>query len=257
VSTQENTNDRAGKTHWNDTWAAEPRLRLPRAYTSSIRDKMSFLQSEVRRGDRFLEIGCAPGKMLAWVASVLGARVSGVDYSKPGVRVARKLFRELHLSADIRNEDMFATTFSDHSSDVVYSAGVIEHFDDPPQIVRLHVKLLKPGGQALITVPSLRGLYGRLASKATLDVHNLDRMTPQALRRIVPWDLAASAESFRSGRFTLAIGVIDARWGRFAQILRTGSELIGFAQPWHIEALGPTLVLKIRREGAKCGRCTL
>jgi 2-polyprenyl-3-methyl-5-hydroxy-6-metoxy-1,4-benzoquinol methylase len=250
--------DKAGEAHWNDTWAIEPRMRLPLACTSSIRDKMSLLGSVVQPGMKFLEIGCAPGKMLSWVAAVLGAQVSGLDYSEPGVRVAKRLFRELALPADIRHEDVFSTTFPENSFDVVYSAGVIEHFEDPTSIVRIHVKLLKPGGLALITVPNLRGLYGRLASKETLDIHNLDIMTPEALRDVVPRDLAGSVEAFRHGRFTLAMGAIDARWGIFSRILQVGSDLAGLAQPFRVEGLCPTIVLKIRRiEEQPCALFTL
>ncbi len=107
-----NPQDKAGMEHWDDTWAAPPRMRLPRASTSSIRDKMSLLRGAVRPGMKLLEIGCAPGKMLAWTKAVLGAEVSGLDYSGPGVCVARRLFHELRLAADLRNEDVFATTFS-------------------------------------------------------------------------------------------------------------------------------------------------
>jgi len=243
-----NQQDKAGMEHWNDTWAYEPRMRLPWAYTSSIRDKMSLLRSAVRPGMKFLEIGCAPGKTLSWVAAVLRAEVSGVDYSEPGVRVARKLFRELHLTADLRNEDVFATTFGDQTFDVVYSAGVIEHFEDPSAIVRIHVKLLKSGGLALITVPNLGGWYGRIASPATLAIHNLDIMTPASLLELAPPELTASAESFRYGRFTLGMGAIDRQWGRFSQLLRTASDLAGLLQPFPIAALCPTIVLKIRRK---------
>src|SRR5665213_1686471 len=243
-----NPQDKAGMEHWDDTWARLPRMRLPRASTSSIRDKMGLLRGVVGPGMKFLEIGCAPGKMLAWTAAVLGAEVSGLDYSGPGVRVARRLFRELGLVADLRNEDVFSTSFAEDSFDVVYSAGVIEHFEDPTQIVRIHAQLLKPGGLALITVPDLGGFYGRLASPETLAIHNLDIMTPQALRRLAPKDLSESVESFHHGRFTLAMGVIDGRWGRLANLVRTGSDLVGLAQPFSIEALCPTLVLKIRRK---------
>jgi 2-polyprenyl-3-methyl-5-hydroxy-6-metoxy-1,4-benzoquinol methylase len=243
-----NQQDKAGVAHWDDTWACQPRMRLPRAYSSSIRDKMSLLRSAVRPGSKFLEIGCAPGKMLSWVAAVLGAEVSGLDYSEPGVRVARRLFTELHLVADLRNEDVFATTFGRESFDVVYSGGVIEHFEDPTKIVRIHLELLKPGGLALITIPNLGGLYGRLASKETLAIHNLDIMTPEALRCLAPPDLSASVEAFRAGRFTLAMGAVDGRWGILSRVLQVGSDLAGLAQPFHIEALCPTLVLKIRRK---------
>jgi len=196
---------------------------------------------------KFLEIGCAPGKMLSWVAASLGAEVSGLDYSEPGVRVARMMFHTLGLSADIRHEDVFETTFAPGSFDVVYSAGVIEHFEDPTGIVRIHTKLLKPGGLALITVPNLGGMYGRIASKETLAIHNLAIMSPGALRELVPTEIDCSGVAFRYGRFTLAMGAIDARWGIVSKVLQIGTDLAGLAQPFHIEALCPTLVLKIRR----------
>lgn len=240
--------DKAGRAHWDQTWACQPRMRLPRAYSSSIRDKMSLLRSEVRPGMEFLEIGCAPGKMLSWVAAVLRARVSGLDYSEPGLVVAQKIFHHLQLTADLRHEDVFSTTFATGSFDVVYSGGVIEHFEDPTEIVRAHVRLLKPGGLALITIPNLAGLYGRIASRETLSIHNLKIMSPEAMRRLAPADLASSAESYRFGRFTLAMGAVDGRWGALSRILQMGSDLAGLAQPFHIEALCPTLVLKIRRK---------
>jgi 2-polyprenyl-3-methyl-5-hydroxy-6-metoxy-1,4-benzoquinol methylase len=196
---------------------------------------------------KFLEIGCAPGKMLAWVAAVLGAEVSGLDYSRRGLSVARRLFTELRLTADLRHEDVFANSFEDGSFDVVYSGGVIEHFEDPTGIVRAHLGLLKPGGLALITIPNLGGLYGRIASRETLAIHNLRIMKPAELARLAPSDLASSVEAFADGRFTLAMGAVDGRWGMVSRILQLGSDLAGLAQPFRIEALCPTLVLKIRR----------
>jgi 2-polyprenyl-3-methyl-5-hydroxy-6-metoxy-1,4-benzoquinol methylase len=242
-----NHQDKAGVQHWNETWACEPRMRLPRPYTASIRDRMNLLRSEVRPAMKFLEIGCAPGKMLAWVAGVLGAEVSGLDYSAPGLDTARRLFSALHLSADIRCEDTFATTFQDGAFDVVYSGGVIEHFEDPAEIVRIHTRLLKPGGLALITVPNLRGFYGWFACKESLAIHNLDIMTPEALRRLAPAELTGSVESYRDGRFSLAMA-IHRKWGVLSDLIGTGSDLAGLAQPFRIDALCPSLVLKIRRK---------
>lgn len=239
--------DKAGVVHWDETWAHEPRMRLPRAYSSSIRDKMRLLRQSVQPGMKFLEIGCAPGKMLAWVAATLGAQVSGLDYSETGLAVAHRLFRELRLTADLRREDVFANSFTENSFDVVYSGGVIEHFEDPAAIVRTHVSLLKPGGLALITIPNLGGLYGRIASRETLAIHNLNIMNPEALRRLAPLDLTSRVEAYRYGRFTLGMGAIDGRWGVCSRLLQLGSDFVGLAQPIHIEAVCPTLVLKIWR----------
>src|SRR5205085_5136150 len=124
--------------HWDSEWAVRPRLRLPLSVTVGIRDIKRLLRKHVRPGMSFLEIGCAPGKILAWIAKVLGADVAGLDYSPRGMQHAFDLFRALNIVADLRNEDIFETTFPSESFDIVYSAGVIEHFRDPRPIVHSH-----------------------------------------------------------------------------------------------------------------------
>ncbi len=70
---------------------------------------------------QILEIGCAPGKLLSWVAAVLKANVSGLDYSKPGMEFAAQLFNKLNLKGDLHCEDVFAQSFPDEYFAVVYS----------------------------------------------------------------------------------------------------------------------------------------
>ena len=52
------------------------------------------------QGDRVLEIGCAPGKLLSWIAAELKAHVAGLDYSPRGLATAKRLFNALQLTAD-------------------------------------------------------------------------------------------------------------------------------------------------------------
>src|SRR5690349_20626418 len=97
--------------HWDDAWSRPPRWRLPSPLSVDTLNMQRLLRRYVTPGSRYIELGCAPGKMLAWVAIELGARVSGLDYSLPGVEWARDLFNRLHLPADMRCEDVFTTTF--------------------------------------------------------------------------------------------------------------------------------------------------
>jgi len=161
------------------------------------------LRDAVKPDASFLEIGCAPGKILAYVATVLHAKVSGLDYSETGISQARALFAALGLSADLRSEDVFATTFLENTFDIVFSNGVIEHFDDPKDIVRIHVNLLKPGGLAVIIVPRLSGGYLKMAEYQDRDnvaIHNINIMNCGSLYDLVPWDLAEYAQSTPTGR---------------------------------------------------------
>jgi cyclopropane fatty-acyl-phospholipid synthase-like methyltransferase len=64
------------QTHWDDIWSNKRSMRLPTGVFVGTANIYRLLKSYVSPGMRVLEIGCAPGKMLAWVAMALQARVS-------------------------------------------------------------------------------------------------------------------------------------------------------------------------------------
>jgi hypothetical protein len=110
--------------HWEAFHSGRgPRLRLPSPLVIATRNLHGTLRRYVEPGMSVLEIGFAPGKHLAFVASALHANVTGVDFSENGVRFARRLFETLRLDGDLRCENVFETS-------------VIEHFADPTEIVR-------------------------------------------------------------------------------------------------------------------------
>ena len=139
-----------------------------------------LLKKFVLPGNRYLEIGCAPGKLLAWVRSELHATVAGLDYSEAGIAQCRTLFTALQLEAELYCADLFNHEIPAESFDIVASFGVVEHFNDPRPAVRKHIELVRPGGVALIAIPNYGGLYGILqkwCDKENLALHNLDIMT--------------------------------------------------------------------------------
>ena len=236
---------------WDDVWAGDIRLRLPSPWLIATLNHQRLLRKHVRTGDRVLEIGCAPGKLLAWIASEFKADVAGLDYSEKGVAAARRLFSALHLAADFRCEDLRQTTFPPESFDSVLSVGVIEHFEDPREVVLNHLKLLKPGGKALMTVPNYRGLYGplqRYFDAESLLYHNLDIMTCDALAALVPQDKTFSVRTYQAGRFSPWQLSLKKRWP--PPVALGVSHLFNAAalvQPFDIPALCPMLVLEVTR----------
>ena len=181
------------RSHWDAAWAVPPRWRLPSPLSVSTRNMQRILRREVRRGMRVLELGCAPGKILAWTAADLGASVAGLDYSERGIAWSRTLFERLAIPADLRCEDVFQTTFTPGGFDLVYSFGLIEHFEDPRAIVRAHLALVRPGGKTVIAIPDYGGIYGRLQRRldpANLAIHNLDIMSVDALCQLAPPELS-------------------------------------------------------------------
>jgi 2-polyprenyl-3-methyl-5-hydroxy-6-metoxy-1,4-benzoquinol methylase len=242
------------RVHWENTWAVPPRWRLPSSLAVSTRNIQRVLRPHVRPGMHVLEVGCAPGKILAWVASALGANVAGLDYSERGIDWSRQLFEVLGLQADLRCEDVFETSFAPGTFDVVYSVGVIEHFDDPRRIVRTHVNLLKPGGKAVITVPNYAGIYGRIQhwfDAESLEWHNLEIMSLEPLARLAPDDLARDVRTYRAGKLNPWQITFERRWPRaVARAVCYAGNGIGLLQPFEIGPLAPILVLEMTRGGA-------
>jgi len=235
--------------HWDSTWQSGSPLRHRTSLNVSVADRRRMLANDVREGMRYLEIGCAPGIMLAYVAKTLGAVVYGLDYSPVGIAKTQAAFDQINLKAVLHCEDVFSHTLPRDYFDVVHSAGVIEHFEDPRGIVRIHVELLKPGGVALISIPNFGGLYGSIAKKTdagNLALHNTRIMNPTALKELAPRETcdAVSARSF--GRISLSS--VSFKSARLLGLIAKGTaNTLGLLQPFEIERLCPSLLLRIVR----------
>jgi 2-polyprenyl-3-methyl-5-hydroxy-6-metoxy-1,4-benzoquinol methylase len=235
--------------HWDQAWQAGIRLKLPSGLDVGMRNLMRLLRSNAHPGIALLEIGFAPGKLLSWTASVLSTQVSGLDYSPTGIRTANELFKSLDLDGDLRCEDVFNTTFKSGSFDLVCSFGLIEHFDDPREIVRRHVNLAKPGGVILIAVPNYAGVYGRLQKifdRQNLDLHNLNIMTPEAIAKLAPLEAVKEVEAFKYGRLSPWLISFEKRYPRFiSRSLSVTLNAVGLIQPFDIAPFCPLIVLKM------------
>ena len=94
-------------------------------------------------------------RIMVW-ARDRGARTFGVDISMPTVLLARDAFaattpgRGLAAAAgDVRD-----LPFRDSSFDAIYSMGTIEHFAETERAVAEIIRVLKPGGVAIVGVPN-------------------------------------------------------------------------------------------------------
>lgn len=242
--------DLTTQNHWEETWSQPPRMRLPSRLAVSTRNIQRILQPEVRHGLRVIELGCAPGKILAWMAS-LGGEVAGLDFSDRGVAWTRRLLKALGIPGDIRCENALQTTFDVCSFDLVYSFGLIEHFDDPRPIVQAHVALAKPGGRIVIAVPHYGGIYGRLQrwfDPGNLSIHNLDIMSVDALRRLAPPAITTGIRAYKTGRLSPWLLGFEQRWPRgIARPIAYALNSVGLLQPLDIGPLCPLLVLEMTK----------
>jgi SAM-dependent methyltransferase len=151
-----------------------------------------------------LELGSAPGLWLSWLHLKRNAKITGIDYSTKGIKSQESLFMRLGIDGECRCEDILSTTLKESQFDVVYSLGLIEHYENPRPLIDAHLRLTKPGGLVLIAIPNYTGIHRRLQSyfdPKNLDIHNLELMNRDALRSHIPDEGLATAKIFPFGRF--------------------------------------------------------
>jgi 2-polyprenyl-3-methyl-5-hydroxy-6-metoxy-1,4-benzoquinol methylase len=237
--------------YWDSMYAGQSLPNLPSRLSVGSRNYHRLFKRYIHAGMKVLEIGCAPGKQLAYIGKRFKASIAGLDYSPNGISLSRALCARLRIPADLRCEDIFDTSFEPGSFDLVYSLGVIEHFQDPSLIVRRHLDLVKPGRICLLLIPNFGGVYGRLQNyfdPENLKIHNLDIMTCRAMRQLAPPDLSAEETVFPFGRMSPWLLNIDRKWPTLiAQTVNYLINGVGLIQPFDIKPICPTLVLQITR----------
>lgn len=239
-------NEKTTIQHWDSTWESVSKSASFRHGTPlnvAIADRRHLIAAEITQGCRYIEVGCAPGILLAY-AQKLGAIVSGLDYSAVGIEQTRRRFVDHPIP--LYCEDILDNSVPKNYFDVVHSAGLIEHFDHPEPIVRAHIDLARPGGVILITVPHFGGIYGRInkyTDPELLAIHNLKIMSPGALTALVHREFSEKVSAFPYGRISLSS--VSFRMKQFGLIAKAVANVVGLLQFWTVNSLAPTLVLRI------------
>ncbi len=152
------------KAHWDKVVGG---IKLPRIYSRE--------QFNIRRFDRLLsnvlsisaktlfEVGCGSSAWLPYFKNYYGFTVAGLDYSELGCEIAKRNLEyfDRKFGEDIYCADVTALNGHEFGRyDVVFSYGLIEHFDDPATIVKEMKQLVAENGQIVTVVPNLHGFYG-------------------------------------------------------------------------------------------------
>jgi len=100
---------------------------------------------------RLLEVGCGAGWELVYWASK-GLQVTGIDLSSAALELAKKNFDYNKLQADLREGNAEELPFDDNTFDIVTSLGVLHQTESTQKAVAEVRRVLKPGGEAVITL---------------------------------------------------------------------------------------------------------
>lgn len=111
--------------------------------------RLTLAPLDLRAGEALLDVGCGTGVLLRHLANrSRGAQFLGVDLSPE--MLARALAR-LENAAGLAVADAAALPFSGGSFDAVVSGNVVHFWSDPAACLLEIRRVLRPGGQLVIT----------------------------------------------------------------------------------------------------------
>jgi len=149
------------KEYWRQYWQG---ISLPTiAKPMSMYDIHRTLDNILPKSSKmsFIEIGCAPGRNMAYFNKYFSYSVAGIEYVEEAAAATRQNMEMQGIHAQILNLDFFQAAFSPASYDVVFSCGFIEHFEDLRGAVNKISFLAK---QYVVTIiPNCYGVNGLIS----------------------------------------------------------------------------------------------
>lgn len=185
-----------------------------RPYFEIANPEIPRLLRELPRGLNVLDVGCGSGVHGAELKRIFGHRIVGVDLSESSIRKAQARLEEAYI-ADVTQPELYPF-FPNRKFDLIVFSDVLEHLNDPLDVLMRHYQLLAPGGRVLISLPNIaiwnvrlellagrfeyqdtgtldrthvrfftRRTFGAFTAEAGLDIQR-SRVTPGIVRPFVP-----------------------------------------------------------------------
>lgn len=159
-----------GDIHWQEMVSRS--VRKFNAYQQARYDWIIRLAGEMK-GQRVLDIGCGDGA-LSYLLAKQGVRVSGLDNEELGLAYAKRNVPQ----AEFVLASAYELPFGEASFDLVVSSELIEHLEQPEKMLAEAVRVLRPGGQLILTTPH------RLTEKP-LDQYHTQEFFPGELEALL------------------------------------------------------------------------
>ncbi len=156
---------------------------------------LHLFEAHVTPSARCLDLGCGDGRTAGLWLSGHAAAYVGVDISQPAVDEARALGLDAR-----RIDDAGTLPFGDGEFDVVVCIEVLEHLLEPQRAAAEALRVLRPGGVFLVSVPNIAywrrrlelGLLARwnpfgddLSTREPWRDPHIRFFTPKTLRRML------------------------------------------------------------------------
>lgn len=172
-------------------------------------DSRAIILGMAPDGVDILELGCSVGYM-SRVLHERGSRIIGVEIDPDAAHHAEP-FLDRVIVGDLDREPLL-DDLTPESFDLILAADVLEHLRDPAACLRSLIRLLRPDGSIIISVPNVAHIDVRLElldgrfryrDNGLLDRTHLKMFTIEALTDLLD-EVGLSAVSWRPNRRPMA-----------------------------------------------------
>ncbi len=143
---------------WNDeqfkVFNAIDRDTHPNAiirYHTNKRIRLILKLLNAQDNDSILDLGCGTGQILKRITK---GKVTAIDLSETAVTAAKELSKTNKNIVNVVKGNAEKTPFADNNFDKVVCADVIEHVQNPRNLLQEAYRITKPGGTVVFAVPN-------------------------------------------------------------------------------------------------------
>ncbi len=163
---------------WEEFWKNKDFSIPPQTFHQKQKtDFMKKLCNNKANGN-VLECGCFPGKWLMWFAKELKMEPYGVDLLP--VKYTTSFISKYNIKAIIKKANVRKLPFKDNTFDVVYSFGLIEHFENYKEVIKEMARVLKKGGVLITSWPNTLNFTFTRSMMGIYEKKDLEDMLPIA-----------------------------------------------------------------------------
>ncbi|MBD3425619.1 MAG: methyltransferase domain-containing protein [Candidatus Omnitrophica bacterium] len=144
-----------------DKWDGSTISKQVEAHRSARKRYLETLKKylSVKVNPKVLEVGCGSSIDLHLLAEEREIEAYGVDISETALEIAAGVSEYFNKKIHLSQGDAENLEFRDEMFEMVFSQGLIEHFDDPLLVLKEQARVLKPGGILVVNVPQTYTVY--------------------------------------------------------------------------------------------------
>jgi ubiquinone/menaquinone biosynthesis C-methylase UbiE len=162
----------------------------------------------VDHGSKILEVGAGASHTLAALSGRIECKAYGVEPDESGIKKTIEMSGLESTTLDMIKGDGFTLPFADNTFDIVYSLGLIEHFEPEASVdlIAEHTRVCKPRGRVIISVPNKLNLPHTLRKKFLGERYEYSperSYSPRELKRVME----------TSGVTVMRVDGIEPLWG--------------------------------------------